>query len=886
MKNNDKELVVIIKPNGNFEIDFDEKKGKTDEEIFALHEALLNNFQKDKYKALFLLGLKGDASSLSITLRYLIDVCLVFINELSKDPAIEFVRENITIKINEMKINKLIEQAPYMIGREHLTVGWFNGFFNQLNQCFSNIIKNYEGSVKSYFEKQHSNIHLVGRIFFHLVESKDDALPFAFLATYSTFVSSSGKAKHLPLKNALIEYKNDQEKMIKLLSTVNKASEKSKFIEGLVESGEIFHPIRLTAGDAYTFLKEIEIYEASGILCRIPKWWGKKKNNVKITLKIGDENKSKVNFDALVDFEPHLSFAGEKVTAEEIGKLLLEAEGLSFIKGKWVAVDHKKLQKTLEAYEKAKEYSENNTMTVLEAMRFELEYKKDMGIEDQETVVEVENGTFLDSIVSKLSRPETIEEISVASSFQATLRNYQVKGLNWLYFMKTLGLGACLADDMGLGKTIQVIALLNELKEKEEKTLILLPVSLIGNWMNEIEKFAPDLKYYVMHRSENNDLTDDVALFKEDYDLYLISYGMVNKFQWINDILWDNLVIDEAQAIKNPGTKRTKATKKINARFKIAMTGTPIENRLGDLWSLFDFLNPGLLGTRKEFKNFVKTIIEDHGDYSPLKHVVNPFILRRLKTDESIITDLPEKIEMKAYATLTKKQSILYEKLVNDLIQVMTSDAEGIKRKGIILSSIMKFKQICNHPDQYLGQKNYLEKESGKFKRLREIAEEIYEKRERVLVFTQFRETIEPIKEFLEEIFKHKGHVLHGGTQVKERGKIVDRFQGEAYVPFIVLSIKAGGVGLNLTKANHVIHFDRWWNPAVEDQATDRAFRIGQKKNVVVHKFVTKGTIEEKIDQMIEEKRKLSEDIISTDQTGAITEMSNEEILELIQLSI
>jgi len=881
-----KELIVIIKPNGSFEIDSDEKKGTINKDTLEFYENLMKAFNQDKYKALFLLGLKGENRSLSVSFQYLLDICLLFINELAKDPTIEFVRENVKIEINDAEINALIDKAPFMIGSEYLEIDWFQNLFKKLKESFSKEIENYKGSVKNYFEKYNSNIHLVGRIFFHLVESKVEAFPFAFLATYSSFISSNGKEKHLPLKNALVEYKNNKERMIKLLSTVNKASEKSKFVSELIESGEIFHPLRLTAEDAYIFLKEIEIYEEAGILCRIPKWWGKKKSASKITLEIGDKNKSKVNFDALVDFEAKLYFGDERVTEKEIKKLLLEAEGLSFIKGKWVEVNHEKLEKTLEAYEKARNYSKNNAMTVLEAMRFELEYKKDMKIEENDIDFEVTNGEFLDTIVSKLLNPQDIETINVKQSFKATLRTYQEKGLNWLYFMKKLGLGACLADDMGLGKTIQVIALLNQVKKKKEKTLIVLPVSLIGNWINEIEKFAPTLKYYVIHRSENNDIEDDEALFNEGYDLYLTSYGMLGKFNWISNVLWHNLVLDEAQAIKNPGTKRTKTTKKINARFKIAMTGTPIENKLGDLWSLFDFLNPGLLGTRKEFKDFAQDIVKNQGDYSNLKHVVNPFILRRLKTDKSIITDLPEKIEMKAYASLTKKQSVLYKKLVNELIQVMESEDSGIKRKGIILSSIMKFKQICNHPDQYLGQKNYLEKESGKFKRLREIAEEIYEKRERVIVFTQFRETIEPIKEFLEGIFKHKGHGFHGGTKIKDRKKIVDSFQGEAYVPFIVLSIKAGGLGLNLTKANHVIHFDRWWNPAVEDQATDRAFRIGQKKNVIVHKFITQGTIEEKIDLMIEEKRQLSKDIISTDQSGAITEMNNEEILDLIRLSV
>lgn len=883
-----KRLIVLIKTNGDFEIDWDMVKGKSSENKLLKQEEIFNDFKKNKYLTIYKLGLIEEKSVFSGSIEYLINLSQFFIKKLSKDPLIEFTRENIKLEINFDEINDLINKAPFMLGIEHLNDIWFMNFFNKLKDVFAEEIINYNGSVESYFEKFNKNIHLVGRIFFHLVENKDGEVPFAFLATYSTFISESGKEKHLPLRNAVIEYKKDNKKMLKLLSTVNRAAERSEFISELVENGEIFHPLKLSAEEAYIFLKEIPLYEESGILCRIPKWWKNRLKSVKMEVTIGDIKKSKLNFDAIVDFNSSLQFAGEDITEDEIRKLLLEAEGLSFIKGKWVEVDHKKLKETLEAYEKAQEYSKKGGMTVLEAMRFELDINKTLEINDENIDLEITNGKWLNSIVTRLGDPNTIKNIDTGKDFNASLRYYQEKGLNWLYFMKKLGLGACLADDMGLGKTVQVIALLNHMKnanDKKEKSLIVLPVSLIGNWIAELNKFAPNLKYFVIHKSKNKLLVDDDSQFIKNYDVYITSYGMLNKYEWISNVTWDNLILDEAQAIKNPGTKRTKTVKKLKAKYKVAMTGTPIENRLGDLWSLFDFLNAGLLGSSKEFKNLSKNLIKKHGDYSKLKHVVNPFILRRLKTDKTIISDLPEKIEMKAYASLSKKQTVLYNKLVNDLVKVMENE-DGIKRKGIILSSIMKFKQICNHPDQYLGQSAYLEKESGKFKRLREIAEEIYEKRERVIVFTQFREMTSPLKIFLESIFGHKGYVLHGGTKINKRQEIVDSFQGEDYVPFIVLSIKAGGVGLNLTKANHVVHFDRWWNPAVENQATDRAFRIGQKKNVVVHKFITEGTIEEKIDLMIEEKEKLSSEIISAEQTNSITEMNNEEILNLFKLRV
>jgi non-specific serine/threonine protein kinase len=361
---------------------------------------------------------------------------------------------------------------------------------------------------------------------------------------------------------------------------------------------------------------------------------------------------------------------------------------------------------------------------------------------------------------------------------------------------------------------------------------------------------------------------------------------MLVKYGWLADLPWDALILDEAQAIKNPATKQAKAVKRIQAGCKIAMTGTPIENRLSDLWSLFDFLNQGLLGSAKEFTTFTKQLQGHPEGYGPLKRVVSPFILRRLKTDRAVIADLPDKIEMKSFAGLTKKQAALYADLVADVREKLESTGEGIGRRGLILASITKFKQICNHPDQYLGQQVFDPSESGKFGRLAEICETIYEKRERVLVFTQFKEITGPLQAFLETIFHHRGLILHGGTPVAKRHELVATFQGPDYVPFMVLSIKAGGVGLNLTKANHVIHFDRWWNPAVENQATDRAFRIGQEKNVVVHKFITRGTIEEKIDQLIQEKLQLSQDIVPDQQENWIGDMDNRQLLELFRLSV
>ena len=346
------------------------------------------------------------------------------------------------------------------------------------------------------------------------------------------------------------------------------------------------------------------------------------------------------------------------------------------------------------------------------------------------------------------------------------------------------------------------------------------------------------------------------------------------------------VVLDEAHAIKNPATRQTRTVKRLKAQARVALTGTPVENRLSDLWSLFDFLCPGLLGSAVKFKHFVKQLDQRPKErYTPLRNLVRPYILRRLKTDKSIVSDLPDKSEIKAFCGLTKRQAALYQKSVDEMAQAMSGLA-GMKRRGLVLAYLMRFKQICNHPSQLLEDGEFRPADSGKFSRLAEICEELAARQEKALIFTQFRAMTEPINTFLSAIFGRQGRVLHGGTAVRRRQQLVDEFQREDGPPFLVLSLKAGGTGLNLTAATHVIHFDRWWNPAVENQATDRAFRIGQHRNVLVHKFVCRGTVEERIDQLLEEKKSLANNLLEGGTEKLLTEMSDEQLIELVSLDV
>jgi non-specific serine/threonine protein kinase len=505
--------------------------------------------------------------------------------------------------------------------------------------------------------------------------------------------------------------------------------------------------------------------------------------------------------------------------------------------------------------------------------------------------VHVEAGDALREMLAGLRDPARLEA-SVDGDLKATLRPYQRDGAAWLRFLTELGLGACLADDMGLGKTIQVLALLLQVPESEAgPSLLVVPASLLGNWRAEARRFAPRLRLAFLHPSEIDAETlarieKSPAKQLASADLAVTTYSMLARQEWLGDVSWRLIIIDEAQAIKNPGTRQTRAVKKLPAKARVALTGTPVENRLGDLWSIFDFLNPGLLGSATVFKSFVNGLQARPSDhYAPLRRLVSPYILRRLKTDRSIIDDLPEKVETTRFCNLTKAQIRLYGQVV-ETMKFALENADGMKRRALVLQTLMRLKQVCNHPSQLTGDGAYTAEESGKFLRLAEICEELAERQERVLVFTQFREIVDPLSTHLAGLFGRGGLVLHGGTSIPKRKELVDQFQREDGPPFMILSLKAGGTGLNLTAASHVIHFDRWWNPAVEDQATDRAFRIGQRKNVLVHKFVTSGSVEEKIDLMIAEKRQLAAELLTGGGEVDLTALNDNELMDLVRLDI
>jgi SNF2 family DNA or RNA helicase len=647
---------------------------------------------------------------------------------------------------------------------------------------------------------------------------------------------------------------------------------------------------RLSMDEAFAFLTESAwVLGDAGYTVIVPAWWtpeGRRRTKIRLKTSLRSPKGSAAvsqgyfNLSAIVAYEYQLSIGGQVVTEEEWQQLVNAKTPLVQFRGQWMELDRDKMQQLLQFWQTHQH--EEQEISLLDMLKMQAESEDDLEWDYDES---------LQDMLSRLHNKNAFVPIEDPQALQGNLRDYQRRGVAWLQYLESQGLNPCLADDMGLGKTLEVIAHL--LKEREEAgvmppTLVIAPTSVLGNWRKEIERFAPQLRTLVHQGSTRLKDKHTFAEACQAHDVVLTSFALARLDEkLLQSLKWHRVVVDEAQNIKNPQAAQTRAILKLAAPHRLALTGTPVENRMRDLWSIFNFLNPGYLGKEAQFRKAFELPIQKNNDLATsatLKKLVEPFILRRVKTDKRIIDDLPEKIEQKMYCTLSSEQASLYEAVVKDVMEQL-NEAEGIQRRGLILSTLLKLKQICNHPAQFLQDGSaFTTERSHKLQRLGEMIEEVIDSGESALIFTQFTEIGGELERHLAHTLHYNTYYLHGGTSVARRERMIAEFQDPETEPSVfILSLRAGGVGLNLTKANHVFHFDRWWNPAVEDQATDRAFRIGQRKNVFVHKFVAMGTLEERIDAMIEDKKRLSSLVVGTDESW-LTELDNDTFKDLITL--
>jgi SNF2 family DNA or RNA helicase len=708
-----------------------------------------------------------------------------------------------------------------------------------------------------------------------LLQATDD--PSLLVLSDQVWQARSGMTKFLKRR-----FENPQER---LLAELGRASR----VYPLVEQGlETACPTGMTLGteQAYDFLRQsAALLEQSGFGVLVPPWWQKPTARVSVRLRVKSPAETSIGSgllgkDGIVAYQWQVAIGGQSVSWEEFQKLAAMKVPLVKVRGQWIELRPDEVERALAFFKRKRAEGE---MAFSDALRLGLgQSDSELGL----PISGVEGEGAVGQLLERLTGNAGIEPVAVPPQFRGELRPYQVRGLSWLGFLSQLGLGACLADDMGLGKTVQLIALLlHEQKLTTGPTLVVCPMSVVGNWQREIARFAPGLKVLIHHGSER--LTG--AQFQRRarrHDVVVTTYALALRDEAaLAAVPWNRVVLDEAQNVKSATAKQARAVKRLPARHRIAMTGTPVENRLAELWSIMDFLNPGYLGNAEEFRRALALPIEKYRDPErarTLRRLIQPYVLRRLKTDRTIIKDLPQKIETRVYCHLTTEQATLYEAVVKEML-AQIEQAEGIQRRGLVLATLLKLKQVCNHPAQFMQDASALAGRSGKLARLEAMLEELLSEGDQALIFTQFAEMGEMLRRRLQQAVNQEVLFLHGGTPKRQRDVMVERFQ-QGKPALFVLSIKAGGLGLNLTAANHVFHFDRWWNPAVENQATDRAYRIGQHRNVQVHKFVCVGTLEERIDQMIEQKKELAEVVVGADE-GWITEMNTNQLRELFALS-
>ncbi len=637
---------------------------------------------------------------------------------------------------------------------------------------------------------------------------------------------------------------------------------------------------------AQTFLtREALLLEQAGFGVMLPAWWTRRARlpvSVRAQVKAPKmQSGAGLNLDQILSFDWQVALGNEVLSLEELRELADLKTSLVKLRGQWVQVDAGEITAALEFWQK-KAAAGTSARELLQMSLGSMPGATHLA------PPEVTAEGWLGELLARLTGQANLEELPAPEHFQGSLRPYQAKGYAWLYFLRQWGLGACLADDMGLGKTIQALALIaREWQEhRPAPVLLVCPTSVVGNWEKEAARFTPHLPVMVHHGSDRS-RGKSFAKKVPHHALVISSYALLTRdVELFQDIPWSGLILDEAQNIKNPETKQAKAARSLQAQYRLALTGTPVENHVGDLWSIMEYLNPGFLGTQAQFKRSFFIPIQANRDPEAalgLQRLTGPFILRRLKTDPAIITDLPEKQEMKVFCPLTKEQASLYAAVVNEVAQILEG-LEGIQRKGAILGALTKLKQVCNHPALFLKDNSLIPGRSGKLARLTEILEEMLQVGDKALIFTQFAEMGKILQRHLQETFGREVLFLHGASPKKQRDLMVERFQtADGRLPLFILSLKAGGTGLNLTAANQVFHFDRWWNPAVENQATDRAFRIGQTKNVQVRKFVCLGTLEERIDEIIGRKLEVTEKVVGTGE-GWLTELSNATLKELMAL--
>lgn len=804
------------------------------------------------------------------------------------------------LRVTPTELLRLYDSLPPLEGTP-VAAGHVAAWLESLHDAVEWLAARECCSVEDWLGRLGEGWQQLGVLCFHLAENAGDAAqeaPFAFLATFVHKAGHDGKARYAPLGLAPRLLAGDSAALLDLLRPLRQVAAQNSFLADLINTQAVYKPCGWGARQAYQFLESMPLLESAGIETRMVNLWKSRPPRIELEVQLDTAEGTgsskpdaapSVNIHSLLYFYPRVVLGDYQLTDEELAELLaLDDDGLVRFRGEWVRLDAEKLQKLLDNWRQAARMAAGG-IPLLVGLRYLLGKRTDAlpDLPPEDDGMRLALSARLALALSNLHFGTA--EPQLPPRLEGLLRHYQRDGVRFLLNVTASGFGACLADDMGLGKTIQVIswlvhlALTEQLGDGKGCALIVAPASLLANWQEELSRFAPDLRVVLLHpyalsREEEGYLRTNPAWLMRRAHVALTTYGIVTRNELLAEQDFAAVVLDEAQAIKNADSQRARAVARLRSTRRVAITGTPVENSLSELRSLFEFLNPGLLGSEKDFHAMVRDM---GADYTPLRRLVRPFMLRRLKSDPALVPELPPKTEQPAYCLLTPEQTRLYAHEVETLRAVM-AEPDPKLRLTLVLPVLGRLKQICNHPVQYVGEGWCDPLESGKFIRLGHLARRMARAGDCCLVFTQYRSMIEPLHEYLAEIFGAPGLMLHGGTPIAERKRLVEQFQAENGPRFFVLSLKAAGTGLTLTRARHVIHFDRWWNPAVENQASDRAYRIGQKNPVVVHQLICRGTIEENIHTMLSRKNDMADALLSGGLEKLLLHLSSEELLQLV----
>ena len=804
------------------------------------------------------------------------------------------------LQLSGAEATKLLEAMPAIEGLP-VSAGMLQEWHASLHPAVEWLAARECCTPEAWLSRLGEGWQQLGMLCFHLAENAGEnaqEAPFAFLATFVHKAGQDGKPRHAPLGLAARLLAGDNAALLALLRPLQQAAAGNAFLAELINSQAVYKPCGWSTRQAHAYLEAMPLLESCGIETRIVNLWKTQPQRVELEVKLdtvdspgnGKEGAApSININSLLRFVPQVVLGDYNLTEEELAALLAANEdGLVRFRGEWVRLDRDKLEKLLNSWRQATRMAAGG-IPMLVGLRYLLGKRSDAlpNIPPPEDGMRTALSARLALALSNLHFGSVAPQLP--DSLHNTLRHYQRDGVHFLLNVTESGFGACLADDMGLGKTLQVISWLVHLAGQGTIgpgtgcALIIAPASLLSNWQEELRRFAPQLEVMLLHpyalrRTEADYLRTNPAWLMRRAHVAITTYGIATRNELLAATEYPALILDEAQAIKNADSQRTQAIYRLSSPRRVALTGTPVENSLTELRSLFEFLNPGLLGTEKEFNSLVRDM---GNDYTALRRLVRPFMLRRLKTDPTLLPELPPKTEKAAFCLLTPEQMRLYHREVENLRAVIAEPDPQV-RLGLVLPMLGRFKQICNHPAQYLGEEWFDPAASGKFARLGHLARSIAAAGDCCLVFTQYRSMIEPLHEFLAEIFGAPGLTLHGGTPIGERRRLVEQFQTPGGPRFFVLSLKAAGTGLTLTRARHVIHFDRWWNPAVENQASDRAYRLGQKNPVLIHPLICRGTIEENIHNMLRRKNAMADALLAGGLEKLLLHLSGDELLSLI----